>query len=76
MQGTGTVSFVDEEGGFYGIHADDGAQYDPGALHEAFHKHGLRVRFSVSPKDDDDANTREWGTPVEVHDIEVIDEEE
>lgn len=74
MQETGTVSFVDKEGGFYGIHADDGARYDPGGLHEKFHEHGLRVRFSVTPKDEEEASTR-WGQPVEVHEIEVIDDE-
>lgn len=77
MQGTGTVSFVDKEGGFYGIHADNGARYDPGGLHEKFHEHGLRIRFSVTMKDKagDDASTRTWGTPVEVHELEVIDDE-
>ncbi|PEN13102.1 hypothetical protein CRI94_10640 [Longibacter salinarum] len=74
LKGKGTISFVDQKGGFFAIHADSGAQYNPGGLHEKFHKEGLRVRFAVTPKEGSMVE-EQWGTPVEVHEIEMLDEE-
>lgn len=73
VTGTGTISFIDLEGGFFAIKSDDGAKYDPtGSLDESFQEDGLRVRFSVTPKEGV-MTTRQWGTPVDVDDIERIE---
>jgi len=75
VTGTGTISFVDIEGGFFAIQSDDGAKYDPtGSLDEDFQKDGLRVRFSLQPKEGV-MTTRMWGTPVDVEEIERIEDE-
>jgi ABC-type oligopeptide transport system substrate-binding subunit len=75
VTGTGTISFVDVEGGFFAIQSDDGAKYDPtGSLDEDFQKDGLRVRFTLRPKEGV-MTTRMWGTPVDVEEIERIEEE-
>ncbi|MEI7435020.1 MAG: hypothetical protein WCJ93_12295 [Methanomicrobiales archaeon] len=47
IQATGTVTWVPLEGGFYGIIADDGTQYDPLNLPEKYLQDGLRIRFSA-----------------------------
>ena len=41
---TGTVRFLSEEGGFYGIVGDDGQRYDPLNLASSFAVEGLRVK--------------------------------
>ncbi|MBN2684203.1 MAG: hypothetical protein JXR40_02890 [Pontiellaceae bacterium] len=41
---TGTIAHVGLEGGFYAIHADDGAKYDPLNLPDAFKKPGLKIK--------------------------------
>ncbi|HHP7239678.1 hypothetical protein [Longibacter sp.] len=75
VTGTGTISFVDIEGGFFAIQSDDGAKYDPtGSLDEDFQTDGLRVRFSLQPKEGV-MTTRMWGTPVDVQGIERIEDE-
>lgn len=40
---TGTVHFTNVEGGVYSIRAEDGTNYDPVNLPEAFRKDGLAV---------------------------------
>jgi len=42
---TGTVKYMDFEGGFYGIIADDDNSYDPMNLPKGFKADGLRVIF-------------------------------
>ena len=69
IQGTGTIRYVDLEGGFYGLIADDGATYDPTPLPDSLRKDGLRVRFRV--QETKAMTTRMWGTPVEVLRIEI-----
>ena len=64
IQGTGTIRYVDLEGGFYGLIADDGAKYDPTPLPDRLREDGLRVHFRVREKNV--LTTRMWGTPVEV----------
>jgi putative hemolysin len=68
----GTITYVDLEGGFYGIVADDGMQYLPANLPEEYRTDGLRVAFSADPADDG-AGIQMWGTPVEIRSIERID---
>ncbi len=69
--GTGTIRYLDLEGGFYGIVADNGQRYDPGKLEAAFEKDGLRVRFVLRERTDV-VSFRMWGRIVEVVSLEVI----
>jgi len=73
IQGTGTIQHVDLEGGFYGLVDEEGTKYDPTPLPESLRVDGLQVRFRVQKKDL--MTTRMWGTPVEVLEIERIDDE-
>jgi hypothetical protein len=65
ITGSGTVRFLDLEGGFHGIVADDSARYDPGELDARFHRDGLRVRFDLR-KVEGAMSIRQWGTIVTV----------
>jgi len=46
--GLGTIRFIPLEGGFYGIDADDGAQYYPINLDDQYRVDGMRISFSAS----------------------------
>ncbi|PSQ70670.1 MAG: hypothetical protein BRD38_04875 [Bacteroidetes bacterium QH_9_67_14] len=68
VSGLGTVRYVQLEGGFYGIVADDSTRYLPQDLGTDYREDGLRVRFRAAVQDS--AMTMEmWGTPVEMLDI-------
>ncbi len=71
VEGTGRIQYVDLEGGFYGIVADDGAHYDPVNLPEDFMENGLRVRFTLRILDDQ-VSIHMWGTVVYILEIEKI----
>ena len=71
VSGTGTVTYVDLEGGFYGIIGDDGERYDPINLSQTCQEDGLRVRFNAKIRDDV-ASTHMWGTMVEITKIEKL----
>jgi len=45
VKANGTVIYIELEGGFFGIIADDGSKYKPINLTESFQKDGLKVRF-------------------------------
>ncbi len=62
---SGTVRWLDLEGGFWGIVADDSTKYDPGTLDERFRKDGLRVRFDAR-KTEGQMSFRQWGTLVTI----------
>ncbi|HOI13060.1 MAG TPA: DUF333 domain-containing protein [Methanoculleus sp.] len=68
----GTVTYIDLEGGFYGIVTDDGRNYLPTDLPTEYRQDGLRVQFSADVQDDA-AGIQMWGTPVEIRSIEVIE---
>ncbi|KDE55778.1 hypothetical protein EI28_04550 [Methanoculleus sp. MH98A] len=68
ISGNGTITFVDLEGGFYGIVADDGERYLPADLPTECRQDGLRVAFAVEPASET-ATIQQWGTPVEVVEI-------
>lgn len=68
---TGTIQYVDLEGGFYGIVDDHENRYGPVNLPEEFKEHGLRVKFSGIILMDT-ANTHMWGTIIELTDIRLI----
>ena len=72
VEGTGTVRYVDLEGGFYGIVDEEGVQYDPINLDDAFREDGLQVHFLAQTRDDV-MTIRMWGTVVEIIAIERND---
>jgi len=45
VSGTGKIVFLDFEGGFFGIIADDGGHYDPQNLPEGLMINGLLIAF-------------------------------
>jgi inhibitor of cysteine peptidase len=66
----GTVTFVDLEGGFYGIIGDDGTNYYPLQMDEQYKIDGLRVAFGYEPVKDI-ATVQMWGDPVNLTFIET-----
>jgi len=65
---TGTIRYIDLEGGFYGIVADDSTRYLPDSLDVRFREDGLRVRFRAERRDDV-LTAQMWGQPVRLIDI-------
>ena len=67
---TGTVTFVNLEGGFYGIVGDDGKNYEVSNLSQEFQVDGLRVQFEARLRNGV-ASIHMWGIPVEIIKIEM-----
>jgi dienelactone hydrolase len=66
VSGTGTVKYINNvEGGFYGIVADDGNNYDPINLGQEFKEDGLRIYFEAKIRNDI-ASIHMWGTLIEI----------
>ena len=65
---TGTIQYIDLEGGFYGIVDDDGDKYDPVNLQDEFQEDGLRVKFSFKILTNT-VSTHMWGTLIELTEI-------
>jgi hypothetical protein len=61
---SGTVEYIDLEGGFYGI-IDHDDRYDPLNLPEEFQIEGLRV-FVVAKIVDDQVSFHMWGTIIKI----------
>jgi len=72
VSGTGTITFCNFEGGFYGIIGDDGEHYDPIALSETFQVHGLRVSFKVQIEENQ-FSFHMWGRIVRVLDVQKLE---
>jgi hypothetical protein len=70
----GTVTYLEFEGGFFGIRGDDGRDYLPLGLDERFRKHGLRVRFEGRRMAV--MTIQQWGTPVRIESISTITPDE
>ena len=68
---TGRVVYIDLEGGFWGLVAEDGSRYDPGGLPEAYRVDGMAVRARVRPQPDQ-VSFHMWGTLVELLEIEAL----
>jgi len=68
---TGTVKYLDFEGGFYGIIADDDSHYDPLNLPESFKIDGLKVIFSAIIKRGI-ITFHMWGLVIEIIDIHLL----
>jgi inhibitor of cysteine peptidase len=67
----GTVTYVDLEGGFYGIISDDGTNLYPLQMEDQDKIDGLRVAFEYEPAQDV-ATVQMWGEPVNLTFIEKI----
>lgn len=62
---TGTVAFLNFEGGFFGIIGDNGKHYDPINWNSEFKIDGLRVHFTAKIRPDL-LSFHMWGTIVEI----------
>lgn len=71
VSGTGTIYYIDLEGGFYGILSDDGVQYQPVNLSPGMQVDGLRVQFSGQFVEDS-ATIAMWGIPITISEASVI----
>ena len=68
---TGTVIYVDLEGGFYGIISVNGNYYDPINLPVGFHEDGIHVRFLYIIRDAQ-MSIHQWGTLIEIVSVERL----
>jgi hypothetical protein len=68
---TGTVRYIDVEGGFYGIEADDGTKLDPVNLPVEFQQDGVRIRVQVEPLKNR-VSLRMWGRLVRIVSLERL----
>lgn len=68
---TGTVKYVDLEGGFYGIVTDAGQKLDPVNLPDSLKIDGLRIRARVE-KAQEQVSTHMWGPRVRIVQIERL----
>ena len=65
----GTVTYVDLEGGFFGILSETGEHFDPINLPEAFQKDGLKVRFWYEEQKSA-VGIHMWGRIIKIQKIE------
>ena len=71
LENTGTIKYINLEGGFYGIISDNGQKLDPINLKDEFKKDGLKVKFVYSFKKSE-ANIHQWGKIIEIISIRKI----
>ncbi len=71
LEDTGTIKYINLEGGFYGIVGDSGQKLDPVNLKDEFKKDGLRVKFVYSLKKDK-MSVHQWGETVEIISVRKI----
>jgi putative hemolysin len=62
---TGVVTYIDLEGGFYGIISGKGVRYLPLNLNEEFRVDGLSVSFTAVPEKDI-VTIQQWGQPITI----------
>ena len=71
MKITGTVTYVDLSGGFWGIKGDDGQQYTPASdLPTAYKQEGMRITAKAKPVQVFSISM--WGQHVELSDIKAL----
>ncbi|GAA5262164.1 putative hemolysin [Methanocalculus sp. MC3] len=71
ISGTGVITYIDLEGGFYGIITGAGTRYLPLNLAEEFKTDGLTVTFTATPEDV--MTIQQWGQPVTIISISEYD---
>jgi inhibitor of cysteine peptidase len=71
VTGTGTIVWLDLEGGFWGIIGDDGEHYDPINLDSDFQDEDLRVYFEAKIRTDL-GSFHMWGKIVEILKIQKL----
>lgn len=71
LENTGTIKYINLEGGFYGIISDNGQKLDPINLKKEFKKDGLRVKFVYSIKKGA-MSIHQWGKIIEIISIRKI----
>lgn len=72
VSGTGTITYLDFEGGFYGIVSDDEEHYDPDNLSEEFQVDGLRVHFELSIIEGM-SHIHQWGKYASIIRIQILE---
>lgn len=73
IKGEGTVVFVNIEGGFFGIVADDGSRYLPDTLPSSCRAEGTRVSFSGFLRQGV-STIQMWGKPLRIVSIQPLGE--
>lgn len=68
----GQVTYINLEGGFYGIKTDDSKNLEPINLPDEYKIDGIRISFNYKQRTDL-ASYRMWGIIVELSDIKRID---
>jgi len=71
VEGEGTITYVQIEGGFYGITTGKDGHWDPINLPSAFEQDGLKVRFRAKLRNDL-VSYHMWGRIIELISIEKI----
>ncbi len=71
VSGTGTITYIDLEGGFFGILSADGQSLLPNVLPGEYKIDGLSVRYTAR-QDPGRMSVMMWGTPVTIISIERI----
>ena len=64
----GVISYIELEGGFYGIVTSDNINYRPLNLSDRFKIDGLQVQFKGKVRDDA-AGIHMWGEVIEIEEI-------
>ncbi len=68
---TGTVTWVELEGGFFGLIADDGTRYEPRNLPEEYQENGIKVRVRARLCEEC-ASIHMWGTIIDILSITTL----
>lgn len=67
---TGTITFINLEGGFFGIITEDQIKHNPINLDDTLKSDGLNVSYSFE-EDTDTFFCHQWGTIITITEIEV-----
>ncbi len=68
---SGTVRYVGEEGGFWGVVGDDGKRYEPIHMPTELRRNGLKIELTATVFKNH-YSIRTWGILIEVLDYKVI----
>jgi hypothetical protein len=72
---TGTITYIDLEGGFYGFVADNGERYFPVNLDRQYKVNNTKVRIEGKIRKNV-MTTIMWGTPLEILKIQGLCQDE